>query len=751
MEGSREAFAAVTERYAGLVYSAAWRRTGSRELAEEVAQNVFSILARKAPRLLQENAPLSAWLHRAAVLEAAQASRREQARQRVMKAYLTNHETTSLPEHPAASAFDELLPDLDEGLNRLPHPDRELLLGRYFEDRSYRELAAVTGRSEAALMQQHHRALEKLARFFQHRGHAVSAIALASGLSAPLTQAAPAGLAGSWAAAAAAGTSTAAGFGAAGVSAFQLAFAMQIKTHLLTVAAVLCLATGTAAFFAGQARSRNDGTPQNPTAGPLSGTGGKSSASRPSGGTDTSADPSALLAALPVPTAGEVLAADGRERVEKLALWLTGAQPDALGDMLDKLSALEETDSQRTEKELILQRWVELDPKKALAACRKIEGYTWYACEAWGRLDPKAAWAAAAKMDYFEKTHVATSIAESDPVMAREILANSPGLDNMVKNRLRDAVAQNLARKDPRLGWEFALKSGTRIREQSTLTEWIGKAPDEAVSFALSLPVLQRMGAMPTLLSGLNQYSPDKIGPLLDSLPEGRLKWKSASAHASELARTDADAAASLAEDPSASPATRAAVTQSLAEMWADSRPDQVLNLLRQLDWKLTADTDTGPEILTSTGPSVQAGESRAAAALQKLAANGHLSETLEITNGIPPGAQRDQALTAVVNGWPSAQVMELSEWLITQESPSVRTTGARKIVDHLMADSEPDFEAAASWAATLPVKGDPADSLIVGVMRKWREKDPDAAKATLQTLQLPDNLLAAIDQTPAK
>lgn len=58
VEGAAPAFAALTERYAGLVYSAALRRTGSPEVAEEVAQNVFTILARKAPRLLRENVPL---------------------------------------------------------------------------------------------------------------------------------------------------------------------------------------------------------------------------------------------------------------------------------------------------------------------------------------------------------------------------------------------------------------------------------------------------------------------------------------------------------------------------------------------------------------------------------------------------------------------------------------------------------------------------------------------------------------------
>lgn len=54
------AFRTLAERHAGLVYSVARRRTGQHGLAEEVAQNVFAVLARKAGALAAPGLHLAA-------------------------------------------------------------------------------------------------------------------------------------------------------------------------------------------------------------------------------------------------------------------------------------------------------------------------------------------------------------------------------------------------------------------------------------------------------------------------------------------------------------------------------------------------------------------------------------------------------------------------------------------------------------------------------------------------------------------
>lgn len=75
-ERSEEAFAELVNRHAGLVYGAALRQTGDATLAEDIAQTVFVILARKAGGL-SPKVYLAGWLYRTTHFTAARAVRKE--------------------------------------------------------------------------------------------------------------------------------------------------------------------------------------------------------------------------------------------------------------------------------------------------------------------------------------------------------------------------------------------------------------------------------------------------------------------------------------------------------------------------------------------------------------------------------------------------------------------------------------------------------------------------------------------------
>ncbi|HEX7577761.1 MAG TPA: sigma factor, partial [Verrucomicrobiae bacterium] len=93
--GSEAAFATMVRRHVNLVYSAALRQLGNAPEAEEVAQNVFIILARKAGGL-RRGTILSGWLYQTAQLTAANFQRAAIRRQhREQEAFMQFYESTT--------------------------------------------------------------------------------------------------------------------------------------------------------------------------------------------------------------------------------------------------------------------------------------------------------------------------------------------------------------------------------------------------------------------------------------------------------------------------------------------------------------------------------------------------------------------------------------------------------------------------------------------------------------------------------
>ena len=174
--GSEAAFRTLVERHLPLVLGTARRITGESGLAEEVAQTVFILLARKA-RNLRPGTILSAWLYRATRFVAARALLAEQRRRRREQEAVTMQLNTD-----SDPAWQRVAPRLDDALGRLGQPDRNALLLRFFEQRPMRDVGASLGLSEEAARKRVARALKKLRRILSRRGTEVSTGALIAGL-----------------------------------------------------------------------------------------------------------------------------------------------------------------------------------------------------------------------------------------------------------------------------------------------------------------------------------------------------------------------------------------------------------------------------------------------------------------------------------------------------------------------------------------------------------------------------------------
>jgi len=187
--GSEEAFTGLVRQYLNLVYSAARRQVVDPGLAEDVTQAVFLVLNRKA-RFLRPNVVLSTWLLATTHLCSRDALKRRARRDKheARAAQMISDRRTESAE------WERVSPVIDQAMASLARSDRDVLVLRFWEDKSNREVGQALGISENAATKRIARALEKLRPALRLDGTAMSFEVLSATLSGHVIQNAPAHL-----------------------------------------------------------------------------------------------------------------------------------------------------------------------------------------------------------------------------------------------------------------------------------------------------------------------------------------------------------------------------------------------------------------------------------------------------------------------------------------------------------------------------------------------------------------------------
>ena len=169
-------FADVYENYFELVYAYVARRARNRDEAEDLTGEVFRKALASLPRFKWRGAPFAAWLFRIASNMIADRSKRvakevpfdeSGAPGRSGSAQISKGATSQQKDLEDSERRALLFRLVDE----LADDQGRVLVMRFAEEKSIREIAGALGRSEGAVKQLQFRALENLRKSIHHRGH----------------------------------------------------------------------------------------------------------------------------------------------------------------------------------------------------------------------------------------------------------------------------------------------------------------------------------------------------------------------------------------------------------------------------------------------------------------------------------------------------------------------------------------------------------------------------------------------------
>ncbi|MEW6130307.1 MAG: sigma-70 family RNA polymerase sigma factor [Acidobacteriota bacterium] len=166
--GEDDAFRQIFDRYARPVISFIYDMVGQRELAEELAQETF-VRAYKGIHALRDDTKLSTWLFGIA---------KNVARESLRSRWKDNSKVEMEDDGVMQLSDKELLPDdqlinkelngvIHEALAKLDDDKREVFTLKVFHQRSYEEIAEITGFSIPKLKTDLHRARAEMRRRIQ--------------------------------------------------------------------------------------------------------------------------------------------------------------------------------------------------------------------------------------------------------------------------------------------------------------------------------------------------------------------------------------------------------------------------------------------------------------------------------------------------------------------------------------------------------------------------------------------------------
>ncbi|MFZ0616143.1 MAG: hypothetical protein WAN16_06800 [Chthoniobacterales bacterium] len=332
-----------------------------------------------------------------------------------------------------------------------------------------------------------------------------------------------------------------------------------------------------------------------------------------------------------------------RERIKKAKAELNERkvymlQHDAVQslDPSQILDALSEANSMKTSLErqqlrnMLLSRWVERDPKAALAYAQGIGNVT-------------------------EKSDAIGSVASSwgfqDFAAAKAWVESLP--PGTLRNRAMDHILYGLARKDPAtaMGIASSLPGDQGISSQRyALNEWADKDADAALNYVSKLPNGDAKDrALNQMIYKIAENNPAKAIDLLDLIPPGNQQNQAIDTIAANWAMNDKKAALD----------------------WANQQTDPEIKS-RILDGAIRAMQTTDPKGALEVAQSLPVGKSRDNKIIVSLfsMAQSDPQSAIGLASGMEDADLRSKAQQSVVTRWMRVDPAAAAQWVNSSSLP---------------------------------------------------------------------------------
>ena len=166
IQGDEAAFSILYKDNVKKIYNYIYYRTGNVSDAEDLTARVFQRALKHITRYKKTNVPFSAWLYRIAHNLVANWHRDNQRRKEVpIEDHVDLRTKHDIPDHEIEKKQE--VEGLMRAVRQLPSDRQMVLILKYVEDLSNKEIGDIMGKSEGAIKSLYHRTLMDLRDYFE--------------------------------------------------------------------------------------------------------------------------------------------------------------------------------------------------------------------------------------------------------------------------------------------------------------------------------------------------------------------------------------------------------------------------------------------------------------------------------------------------------------------------------------------------------------------------------------------------------